>query len=355
MERLASTLRRIGSLDGEAMQAARARQNQLTKPRGALGVLEEISIKIAGITGDPRPAPGRKAVIVMAADHGVVIEGVSLYPSEVTAQMVLNFLAGGAAINVLSRHAGAAVRVVDVGVAVPVEGEGLVSRRIRPGTANMAAGPAMSREEAVAALEVGIEVAEEEIARDVALLAAGDMGIGNTTAASAISACITGLDALEVTGKGTGIDERGLERKVSVIRQALEVNRPDPSDALDVLCKVGGLEIAGMAGVMLAAAAARRPVLVDGFISAAGALAAAALHPHAPDFMLASHLSVERGHAVILDRLGLCPIIQANMRLGEGTGAAMAFFMVDASLKILAEMATFDEAGVSGPEEASPH
>jgi nicotinate-nucleotide--dimethylbenzimidazole phosphoribosyltransferase len=349
MDRLASVISRIEGLDESAMRAAAARQDRLTKPRGALGVLEEISVKVAGITGDPRPLPGRKTVVVMAADHGVTEEGVSLYPSEVTAQMVANFLAGGAAINVLARHAGAGVRVVDVGVASQVGGEGLMSRKVRTGTANMARGPAMSREEAVAAMEVGIEVAEEEICGGAAFLATGDMGIGNTTAASAITACITGLDPREVTGQGTGIDEASLVLKVETIRRALEANHPDPSDALDVLCKVGGLEIAGIAGVILAASAMRRPVLVDGFISAAGALIAAGLHPGAADFMLASHLSVERGHAAILERLGLHPIIRANMRLGEGTGAALAFFLVDASLKILSEMATFDEAGVSGP------
>jgi len=351
MYRLQQTIDSIGGLDEKAMQAARDRQDQLTKPRGALGVLEDISIKVAGITGDPLPVPGRKAVIVMAADHGVTTEGVSLYPPEVTAQMVHNFLSGGAAINVLSRHVHAEVCVVDVGVASSVAGEGLLSRKVRAGTANMATGSAMSREEAIAALEVGICVAEEEMERGATFLAAGDMGIGNTTAASAITACITGLDPVEVTGRGTGIDDAGLDNKIAIIRRALEVNRPDPSDALDVLCKVGGLEIAGIAGVMLAAAAAHRPVLVDGFISAAGALVAAGLHARAADFMLASHLSVERGHAAILDLLGLHPIIQANMRLGEGTGAALAFFLVDASLKILAEMATFAEAGVSGPEE----
>jgi len=350
LEILENALRRIGGLDEEAMRAASARQDRLTKPRGSLGVLEDIAVRIAGITGDPRPSPGTKTVIVMAADHGVTSEGVSLYPPEVTGQMVANLLAGGAAINVLARHAGAEVRVVDVGVAVPLEGEGLISRKIMAGTANMAAGPAMSCEAAVAALEVGIEVAEAEIARGVRLLATGDMGIGNTTAASAITACITGLDAVEVTGRGTGMDDEGLERKAAVVRRALEVNSPDPADALDVLSRVGGLEIAGIAGVLLAAAAARRPVLVDGFISAAGALIAAGLHPGAADFMLASHLSVERGHAAILERLGLHPIIRANMRLGEGTGAALAFFLVEASLKILAEMATFEEAGVSGPE-----
>lgn len=350
MERLKETLGRINGLDEPAMASARARQDRLTKPGGALGVLEDISVKVAGITGNPLPRPGRKTVMVMAADHGVVAQGVSLYPPEVTAQMVLNFLGGGAAINVLARHVGAEVKVVDIGVASPLGHENLISRKIRPGTDNMAVGPAMSRQEAVAALEVGIEVAEAEISRGAEFLAAGDMGIGNTTAASAITACITGLDPREVTGRGTGIDDHGLERKVEVVRKALEVNRPDPSDALEILTKVGGLEIAGIAGVVVAAAAARRPVVIDGFISASGALIAAGLHPGTMNFMIASHLSVERGHAAILDRLGLHPLIHANMRLGEGTGAVLAFFLIDAALKILAEMATFEEAGVSGPE-----
>jgi nicotinate-nucleotide--dimethylbenzimidazole phosphoribosyltransferase len=352
MDRLKRTLEGIGELDEAAMRAAASRHGNLTKPRGALGSLEEISIRVAGITGEPVPLPGRKTVIVMAADHGVTSEGVSLYPSDVTAQMVANFLAGGAAINVLSRFVGADVRVVDIGVASPLAGEGLISRKIMAGTANMATGPAMCREAAVAALETGIEVAEEEITGGAEFLATGDMGIGNTTAASAITACITGRDPAEVTGRGTGMGDSGLEHKVAVIRRALEVNRPDPRDAIDVVSKVGGLEIAGIAGVMLASAAARRPVMVDGFISAAGAIIAAGLHPGVTDFMLASHLSVERGHAAILELLRLDPIIRANMRLGEGTGAALALFLVDASLKILAEMATFDEAGVSGPEKA---
>lgn len=352
MGKLDETLQRIGTLDVEAMALASERQDRLTKPQGALGVLEKISIRIAGIFGEATPEPGAKTVIVMAADHGVVDEGVSLYPAEVTAQMVANFIAGGAAINVLSKHVGAKVTVVDVGVASDLAGEGLLIRKVAPGTANMAKGPAMSREQAVAAIEAGIEVAEREMSRGARFLATGDMGIGNTTAASAITACISGLDPLEVTGRGTGIDDAGLELKRRVIAQALSVNRPDKNDALDVLSKVGGLEIAGIAGVILAAAAARRPVVIDGFISAAGALIAAGLHPGAPAFMIASHLSVERGHGVILERLGLRPIIHAEMRLGEGTGAALAFSFIDAALKVLREMATFDEAGVSGPEEA---
>lgn len=347
---LDETVDNIRGLDATAMRAASDRQDQLTKPRGALGSLEEISVRVAGITGDPLPSPGRKTVIVMAADHGVTAEGVSLYPSDVTAQMVLNFLSGGAAINVIAGHAGAKVKVVDVGVNGPLSHPDLVSRKIREGTANMAVGPAMSREEAVRAIEAGIEVALSEISAGAEFVAAGDMGIGNTTAASAMTACFTGLDPAEVTGRGTGIDDRALENKVEVIRRAMAVNSPDPSDPLDVLSKVGGLEIGGIAGVFLAAASSRKPALVDGFISSAGALLAAGICPGAADYMFASHLSVERGHAAALSKLGLHPILNANMRLGEGTGAALAFMIVDASLKVLSDMATFDEAGVSQAE-----
>lgn len=350
MSRLDDTIKAIPDLDAEAMRSARERQDQLTKPQGALGMLEEISVKIAGITGDPLPQPGRKAVIVMAADHGVTSEGVSLYPSEVTAQMVINFLEGGAAINVLSRYAGASVKVVDIGVKTPLEMAGLVSRRVMPGTANMAEGPAMTRDEAVAAIEAGIEVAMEEIESGGEYFALGEMGIGNSTAASAVTSAVIGLDPREVTGRGTGIDDDVLQNKVEVIRRAIALNQPDPGDPLDLLSKVGGLEIGGIAGAILACAAARRPILIDGFISAAGALVASELCGKAVDFMIASHLSEERGHAAILGRLGLHPIIHANMRLGEGTGAALAFALVDAALKLLSEMATFEEAGVSGPK-----
>jgi nicotinate-nucleotide--dimethylbenzimidazole phosphoribosyltransferase len=346
---LKSAVQRVGGLDQESMRACRLRQDGLTKPIGSLGVLEDIAVRIAGITGDPRPAPGRKTVLVMAADHGVVSEGVSLYPPDVTAQMVMNFLSGGAAINVLAGHAGANVVVVDIGVASTLEHANLVSRKVRPGTADMAAGPAMAADEAVGAVEVGIEVALGVIRGGSQYLAVGDMGIGNTTAASAITACMTGLDPLEVTGRGTGVDDGTLEHKVEVIRRALEINRPDPGNPLDVLSKVGGLEIAGIAGAIIACAAERRPVLLDGFISSTGALIAAGLCPRSVDFMIASHLSVEKGHRAVLDELGLHPVIHANMRLGEGTGAALAFLIVDASLKLLREMATFEDAGVSGP------
>lgn len=346
---LENAISNITGLDQEAMAEARRRQDELTKPQGSLGMLEEISIRLAGIFGMAIPPLGKKVVIVMAGDHGVVEEGVSRFPQEVTPQMVLNFLRGGAAINVLARHAGAEVRVVDIGVATEVSGPGLLARNVRRGTANMAKGPAMSREEAVRALETGIQVAWEEIEAGALYLATGDMGIGNTTPSSAITSVLAGLDPEEVTGRGTGLDEEARRRKAEVIRRAIEVNRPDPGDPIDVLSKVGGLEIAGIAGVVLGAASRRRPVLVDGFISGAGALVAGALAPGSRDFMIASHLSMEPGHRVILDKLGLRPVIHADMRLGEGTGAALGFLVVEAAVKILAEMATFGEAGVAGP------
>ena len=349
MDLFSNTVQRVGGLDRESMRVCRLRLDSLTKPIGSLGVLEDIAERIAGITGDPRPAPGPKTVLVMAADHGVVSEGVSLYPPDVTAQMVMNFLSGGAAINVLAGHAGADVVVVDIGVASALEHRNLVSRKVRRGTANMARGPAMTGDEAVMAVEAGMEVALGAISGGSEYLAVGDMGIGNTTAASAVTACMTGQDPLEVTGRGTGVNDGTLERKVEVIRRALETNSPDPDDPLGVLSRVGGLEIGGIAGAIIACAAERRPVLIDGFISSAGALIAAGLCPRCVDFMIASHLSVEKGHQAVLDELGLRPVIHADMRLGEGTGAALAFLIVDASLKLLRGMATFEDAGVSGP------
>jgi nicotinate-nucleotide--dimethylbenzimidazole phosphoribosyltransferase len=346
---LKSTVDKVGGLDQVSMKACRLRLDNLTKPIGSLGVLENIAERIAGITGDTRPAPGAKTVLVMAADHGVVSEGVSIYPPDVTAQMVMNFLSGGAAINVLAGHAGADVVVVDIGVASTLEHINLVSRKIRLGTANMATGQAMTEDEAIAAVEVGIEVALDAVRGGSEYLAVGDMGIGNTTAASAITACLTGRDPLEVTGRGTGVDDATVGHKVEVIRRALVTNRPDPADPLDVLSKVGGLEIGGIAGVIIACAAERRPVLIDGFISSSAALIASGLCPRSVDFMIASHLSVEKGHQAVLDELGLQPVIHAELRLGEGTGAALAFLIVDASLKLLREMATFEDAGVSGP------
>ena len=348
---LKEAIANIQPLDEAAMQSARLRQDRLTKPRGSLGRLEELSIQLAGMRADPFPSVERKAVIVMAADHGVALEGVSAYPPEVTRQMVLNFLSGGAAINVLARQAGARVAIVDIGVASEFEElPGLVRRKVRCGTRNLARGPAMTRAEAEGALQVGVDVFEAEAVQGLDLVATGDMGIGNTTPSSAIAAVMTGLSVGQVVGRGTGIDDQGLERKIKVIEQALVVNQPDKKDPIDVLHKVGGLEIAGLAGVMIAAASQRVPVVVDGFISTAAAMIAAAIAPGVRDYLIGAHQSVEIGHQAMLRYLHLHPLLDLNLRLGEGTGAALAFHLAEASTRILRQMATFDEAGVSDKE-----
>jgi nicotinate-nucleotide--dimethylbenzimidazole phosphoribosyltransferase len=345
---LEQALREIKSLDEKAMAAARARQDTLTKPPGSLGRLEELSIKLAGISGKPIPKINQTAIVTMAADHGVVAEGVSAYPQAVTPQMVLNFLHGGAGINVLARHVRAKVIVVDMGVASDIAPHpALLSRKIAYGTSNMARGPAMSREQAMTSIEVGLEIIEKEAQKGLDIVGTGDMGIGNTTPSSAITAAITREPVAQVTGRGTGLDDRQLTHKVEVIQRALEVNRPKSDDALDVLAKVGGFEIGGICGVIVGAAAHRIPVVIDGFISGAAALIAVGLSPRVKDYLIASHCSVEIGHKAILKHLGLRPILDLELRLGEGTGAALGIFMVEAAAKILAEMATFAEAGVS--------
>lgn len=341
----------IAALDQSAAAAARDRQMQLTKPPGSLGILETLSVQIAGITGQSRPNVTKKGIIVMAGDHGIVREGVSAYPAEVTPQMVLNFLNGGAAINALARQAGARVVVVDIGVGVDISPlPGLVQRKIAYGTANMTKGPAMTRQQAEQAVQIGIEVVQTEIDMGLNLVATGDMGIGNTSPSAAIVAAYTGLPVRQVTGRGTGVDDAGLERKIAMIEMALNVNRPDPQDAMDVLAKVGGFEIAGLAGVILGAAARRVPVVIDGFISGAAALIAAGLAPEAKNYMIAAHQSVEVGHHAMLDHIGLRPLLSLDLRLGEGTGAALAFHLVEGAVRILNEMATFAEAGVSDKE-----
>lgn len=351
---LTETLGAIKPLNLEAMEAARRRQDTLTKPQGSLGQLEELSLRLAGITGSPRPQIRNKAIITMAADHGVAAEGVSLYPQGVTRQMVLNFLGGGAGINVLARHVGARVVVVDMGVIGGFEPHPeLLCKMIDFGTRNMARGPAMSRSQALDAIEAGIEVIQTEIAGGLDIVGTGDMGIGNTTASSAVCAVMTGKPVAEVTGRGTGLGDEQLDHKVAVIQQALEVNQPNPDDPLDVLARVGGFEIGGLAGVILGAAASRIPVVIDGFISGAAALIAVGLSPAAGDYLIAAHLSVEAGHRVALDHLGLTPLLNLKMRLGEGTGAALAISIAEAAAKILDEMATFEEAGVSEAEEES--
>jgi len=342
-------IKQIKSLDEAAMNSARARQDMLTKPQGSLGRLEELSIQLAGITANPLPKFENKTVIVMAADHGVTREGVSAYPAEVTPQMVLNFLHGGTAINVLARQANANVVVVDMGVAVEIEDDSgkLIRRRIGAGTANLAQGPAMTREQAEESIQSGIKVALEEISKGADILATGDMGIGNTTSAAAIACALMNELPENIAGRGTGVDDEGLKRKFSTIARALDLNKPNANDALDVLSKVGGFEIGGLAGVILASTANRKPIVVDGFISTAAAMLAVTLAPTARDYMIAAHVSQERGHRLMLEWLELNPLLDLNMRLGEGTGAALAFHLIEASTRILREMATFGEAGVS--------
>jgi nicotinate-nucleotide--dimethylbenzimidazole phosphoribosyltransferase len=350
LENLIST---IGHLDESAMEAARARQDRLTKPQGSLGRLEEVSIRVAGITGQPLPILEKKAILVMAGDHGVVEEGVSAYPQEVTRQMVFNFLAGGAAINVLARHIGARVVVVDMGVAGDLPRHAnLVVKKVASGTANIARGPAMTREQAMQAVISGAQVVEAEVERGLNILATGDMGIGNTTPSAAIASALTGRAPEQIVGRGTGVDDSGLERKVDAVRRALLTNKPNPKDGLDVLAKLGGFEIAGLTGAILAAAASRIPVVVDGFISTAAAMIAVTLQPRVREYLIAGHCSQELGHRLMMEWLGLEPFLDLNMRLGEGSGAALAISLVEAACKTLVEMATFEEAGVADKASA---
>ncbi len=345
------TLRSIPPIDPTVGQKAQARLDNLTKPRGSLGRLEEFARSYVSMRNDLNASIHSKEVLVFAADHGVVEEGVSAYPRDVTYQMVLNFLNGGAGINVIARHVNAQVTVVDIGVDHDFEPvPGLVMRKVAPGTANMAKGPAMSEETTVKALEVGIVTAFEAIDHGADILGTGEMGIGNTTASSAVTAVFTGRPVKEVTGRGTGIDDAALAAKVEVIERAIALNRPDPSNGLDVLAKVGGLEIAGIAGMIIGAASRRVPVVLDGFISSTGGLVARELNPEIANYLFAAHRSVEIGHHAILERIGLIPFVDLNLRLGEGTGAAIGMDMIELSLKIMNEMATFDEAGVSDKE-----
>jgi nicotinate-nucleotide--dimethylbenzimidazole phosphoribosyltransferase len=341
----------IQGLDEAAMASARARQASLTKPPGSLGRLEELSIQLAGISGKEIPTIKDKIIVTMAGDHGVVAEGVSAYPQEVTPQMVLNFLRGGAAINVLARHVGARITIVDMGVAAEMEPHpSLVVKKIACGTANMTKGPAMTRAQAEQAILAGVDVVEAEIAKGLDIVGTGDMGIGNTTPSAAIASVLTGIEPAKLAGRGTGVDDAGLKRKIDAIERALAVNRPDPNDGLDVLAKVGGFEIGGLAGAILGAAANRKPVMIDGFISTAAAMIAVTLAPAARPYLISAHRSQEYGHSQMLAWLGLKPLVDLDFRLGEGTGAALGISFAEAACKILAEMATFDEAGVSDKE-----
>lgn len=344
---LDETLKQIHPLDRSSESAAQQRLDSLTKPQGSLGRLEELARRIAMIQGKVPPRLGRKLLLVFAADHGITEEGVSAYPREVTAQMTYNFLNGGAAINVLARHHGVDTEVVDVGVdyefAAP---RGLRNCKVRRGTANFARGPAMTRDEAVRSVELGIELAREAAAENIFLLGAGDMGIGNTSSATAILCALTGAAPADAVGRGTGIDDATLARKIAAIERGLHINRPDANDPLDVLTKVGGLEIGAMTGVILGAAAFRLPMVLDGFISAAAALLARRFCIHVRDVLFASHLSAEKGHGLMLDELKLAPVLDLQMRLGEGTGACLLMGLIEAAVRILGEMATFQSAGV---------
>jgi len=340
-------LKGIKPLSKEWFERAWERLDNLTKPRKSLGMLEEIAVRMVAILEDPFPSIRGKAVYVFAADHGIVEEGVSAYPQEVTLLMVKNFLAGGAAINVLARHVGANVEVVDIGVKGDLEGlPGLRHKKIRKGTENFSKGPAMTREEAIQAIQVGFDLACEAKEKGVQVIATGEMGIGNTTPASAVIASLLPCDPSEVTGKGTGLTQEGIIHKTDVIKRALEFHGR-PTDPLTVLHRLGGLEIAGICGLCIGGAYNRLITLVDGFISSAGALLAMRLNPAIKDYLIFSHCSSEKGHRVFLDKEGQRPILDMDMRLGEGTGAALCMPIVEGALRIYREMATFEEMGIT--------
>lgn len=348
MNSITRTLARIRPVNQGLLAQAQLKLDNKTKPPGSLGRLEEFARRMAAISGVMVPDTSKKVIFTFAGDHGIVEEGISLYPSEVTAQMVFNFLNGGAGVNVLARHSDVEVRVVDVGVDHDFgETAGLIHRKVARGTRNFAKGPAMTREEALAAMQVGIDLADQCKAEGISLVGTGEMGIGNTSPSSAIIAAISGLGVRELTHRGTGIDDAALENKIRVIEQGLALNKPNPHDPLDVLAKVGGLEIAAIAGLVLGCAANSIPVVIDGFISTAGALIASELHPNVRDYIFAAHRSVEIGHRIMLERIGAAPILDLDLRLGEGTGAALAMGLIEAGVKVMKEMATFDEAGVS--------
>ncbi len=350
-ELLTGTKSRITGPNKETMRKTSARLDSLTKPPGSLGALEEIAIKLSGIRGNPMPEIRKKVNIIMVGDHGIVSEGVSAFPQQVTRQMVLNFLNGGAAVNVLARHVNADVVVVNVGMAEELEHPQLVNRLVKKGTNNMVNGPAMTREEAVRSIEAGIEVVYEEVDKGADLVATGDMGIGNTTPSSAILAVYSGQLQKNFVGPGTGLSDEGVGAKINNIERALRANSPDTSDALDILSKVGGLEIGGLVGVILGAAARRVPVVIDGLIAGAAALIAVGIEPVVKDYLFASHQSKEPGHVYMLGLLGLRPMLVMDMRLGEGTGAVLGMGIIEAAAKILREMATFEEAGVAGKDQ----
>jgi nicotinate-nucleotide--dimethylbenzimidazole phosphoribosyltransferase len=343
-------LSKIVSINGKFAEQAQQRLDNLTKPQGSLGRLEKFAKQLVAITENPMPVLDKKAIFTFAGDHGVAEEGVSAFPKEVTGQMVFNFLNGGAGINVLARHAGVEVVVIDIGVDCDFSGlknTPLIIKKVVLGTNNMKKGPAMTRDEAQRCIDVGLELADEYAKKGYKIFGTGDMGIANTTPSSAIAAVITGKPVGDVTGRGTGINDDSWKNKVRVIKDAISLNKPDSSDPIDVLSKIGGTEIGGIAGLVLGAAANKIPVVIDGFISTAGALIAYNIEPKTRDYMFAAHKSQEIGHNAMLEKIGLRPILDLDLRLGEGTGAALAMLIIEAGLKIYKEMATFEEAAVA--------
>lgn len=339
---LKETINGIGKLDKKAMKKAKERLDNLTKPPGSLGYLEELAIKMAGITQDVMPDISQKNHVIMVGDHGVVQEGVSAFPQSITKAMVENFLNGGAAVNVLARQYRVNISIVDIGMVNEVKKDGIIQANIKKGTDNLLEGPAMSKTEAVKSIETGIEIANQFLKNGAKIIGTGEMGIGNTTPSSAIIKAATNLDIDQVVGYGTGLDEEGLENKKNIIKKALDLNQPKEDDGLDILHKVGGLEIGGMAGVMLAGAKAKKPVLIDGLISAAAALIAYLIKPAVANFLIPSHKSVEPGHEKLYQFLDMRPMFDLEMRLGEGTGAILGMGIVESSNRIIKEMATFD-------------
>ncbi len=356
MDKINRAIRAIQPPDQEIYRAALERLSQQARPAGSLGMLEPLSARMAAIRKTMDVHLDQKVIVICAGDHGVVEEGVSLFPQEVTPQMVYNFVGGGASINVLARYARASVKVADLGVNYDFEKDlPIFHKKVRKGTDNLAEGPAMSGKEAVRSIEAGIEIVEALITEQpVDILGTGDMGIGNTTPSTAIIAAMSGIDAEKLTGRGTGLDDQALKRKIEVIRRGLRINRPNPDDALDVLSKVGGFEIGGLAGLVLGAAANRIPVVCDGLISTAGALIACALAPAAKAYLFAGHRSVEKGHQTMHEKLGLEPLLDIRFRLGEGTGAALAMELLDAATRILAEIKSFDEVAIRNEPSMSP-
>ena len=332
--------------DRARMKEAKERVDSLTKPVGSLGRLEEIAVRLCGITGSTAPDTGKKTAIVMAADNGVCSEGVAAYPQQVTALMAKGMVEGTAGVAVFARMLGADIRVVDIGMKEPAACRGIINMRIRPGTANMAEGPAMSRDEAVRAIETGIQAVFEAADSGSRVIAVGEVGIGNTTSGSAVLAALEGLDPALTTGRGAGLDREGLAAKVRVVESAIRINKPDPADAVDVISKVGGLDIAGMTGVYLGASFRRIPVVIDGFISSVAALAAKRINPITLEYMFPSHLSAEKGGGLALERLGLKPYLDLDMRLGEGSGAVLALNIIEAAARAIKQMKTFDEIGI---------